>query len=380
MEYLASEYLAKNEDEELRFFALTPANIYYGYSRRVIGFALHVQGEILTSEYAAVPLLRNPLPVSILQLYNAMEAVWIVLLALDEEVKTRRFPEAVRKGLLELYQKLFDPRNSPITARFIPLKRLTSSLTEAWESMRSDKDVALAFVDLNMVCVHHQHAATRREIELLFTLALVGSEVLIEEFLKGKDIECLLDVNLSITSERHRDYWTSDGDNGGALPTAFDDPEVFIFEQIDFHGPDYNAPGYVTTPLQIAVEQRAKWAVRRMLEASADPNSTGTVCGKALRRQSRRWSQASPLHIANMLATTDDDGYTQPESSANDPTERGTTISAILMEHGAKDFVQEENNEGTGNLPGFYDQCRSVKSFSVVDLLWQRIPDLRLLE
>ncbi|KAB5535306.1 hypothetical protein GE09DRAFT_357640 [Coniochaeta sp. 2T2.1] len=344
MEYLTSEHLTANAVKTLRTFALTRATTYYKYSQRIIGFALHLQDKMTQCGHATELLMTDPLPGSILGLYNAMKSVWIVLIALDDEVKYHKLPDAPRQCLVREYRRLFDPRLSPITSRYIPLKEFFWSQTAAWGKIRSDKDIALAFLDLNMLFIHHDCVATREEIKLIFTLAPLRSKVLIEESLEDHDVERLLEVDITINPEPHRKYWASgtgeeecaynlqppatgnllfavtytnrvpttlyDGleqpliavllriipptdvlmhylASGGTLPKNLDDEEVYIFEQIARTGPDMNAPGYATTPLQIAVEQRVKWAVRRMLGAGADPNMIGTVGGKMLPRLSR---------------------------------------------------------------------------------------------
>jgi hypothetical protein len=100
---------------------------------------------------------------------------------------------------------------------------------------------------------------------------------------------------------------------------------------------DVNASDYAVTPLQILVGKRSQHALK-LLQHGADPNRTGRIGGRTLRRLSLRWSQASPLHINRELARFD-----SPQDTTADE------ISKLLESRGGRDFVREAPVEEEGD-------------------------------
>ncbi|OIW28792.1 hypothetical protein CONLIGDRAFT_644953 [Coniochaeta ligniaria NRRL 30616] len=389
LEYLTSEYLATHRDNRLQSFALSEATIYYEYSMRVLGFALDLQEKALETGQSLEDTISDPIPESTVRLYHAMEDIAPVLQWLDE-----RFPildDDMRHSLTGQYLTVFDPGPSSIMSRFLPFRVFFFR-----RPLESDADLFLEFLDMNMFSIQEDCVVTRRSVTTLISLALLRSEMLIESFLEGEDVVGLLEADVFIASseERQRRWskfrtdgrtedwnpqWNYPASSGGLLSaivsgvwaTTRDATDYWCFllevmvtfttrrRQIRRHarppsrflylgglcikllgtyGIDVDASDYAITPLQILVERRLPKAVEEILEKGADPNKTGKVGGKTLRRQTRRWSQASPLHINKELAPFDRD--VSSSSLVDDDVLLAIRISSLLESHGGKDFVK----------------------------------------
>ncbi|GAB1310617.1 NACHT domain-containing protein [Madurella fahalii] len=106
------------------------------------------------------------------------------------------------------------------------------------------------------------------------------------------------------------------------------------------------APGYAVGSLQIAVAMKYFVGVRLLLEAGADPNDVGDLSGAigtpdrgAMLKWFERVRGKSPLNILRNgpFALRRDRTYLAPEPDAL------AKIEALLLEHGARDFVISED-------------------------------------
>lgn len=362
----------QTSERQTSVLLISNASIFFEFSMRVTGFALDTQERILATGQSLEDLLGNPLPESAYRLYHAMEAILPIRRCLDDEC--RMLNDAMRRRLTGQILKIFDPGRSPVTARFIPFERF---IEDEWQPEEAtDEDVFLEFVDMDMFSIEDDCVLTRQNITCLISLALIQNPVLIDAFLEGKDVVKLLDVDVSIaSSETQRRCWPElapeklsvrqrDGTmvqflgflchvigptdvlmhyiaemtvEGSKCPSWYTRTPYIIGELLNGVGVDVNASDYAVTPLQILVEKRSPH-FSELLQHGADPNRTGRIGGRTLRRLSLRWSQATPLHINRELARFD-----SPQDTTADE------ISKLLESRGGRDFVREAPVEEEGD-------------------------------
>ncbi|KAF2677736.1 hypothetical protein K458DRAFT_156680 [Lentithecium fluviatile CBS 122367] len=115
--------------------------------------------------------------------------------------------------------------------------------------------------------------------------------------------------------------------------------EYCIIVRLLQNNADANPQCCLLTPLQIAVRNWDLAGVRALLEYGANPNGLGQPGGYVPTHMDTTWARSSPLHILRNAEY----GFLTMEfwlGLKNFRTWQWPAIEALLLEHGAKDFIQ----------------------------------------